>query len=187
MSWKYKHILVALLLIFFSIFPEFPCIRVSCHFRRFSQDFSSNTFAHSIWSDKGIDTLNNDLLLETNEKCKDCCIHQLGRPLAKFLEKWEVTSATFSISTVLHPDSGIVINKLFKIFIETKKSNFYVKNEGLGLLKCHKSRSFRGALPPWTPQQRRCSCTPPGTCGPLDPWLFLLLLEQSHLWKICLK
>ena len=114
---------------------------------------------------------NNDLLLETNVKCKDCSVHQLGRPLAKFLEKWEVTSATFSISTVLHPDSGIVINKLFKIFIETKKSNFYVKNEGLGLLKCHKSRSFRETLPPWTPQQRRCPCTPPGTYDPLEPWL----------------
>ena len=32
-------------------------IRVNYQFCWFSQDFSSNTFAHSIWSDEGTDTL----------------------------------------------------------------------------------------------------------------------------------
>ena len=32
-------------------------IRVNYQFCWFSQDFSSNTFAHSIWSDEGIDIL----------------------------------------------------------------------------------------------------------------------------------
>ena len=30
----------------------------------------------------------------------------------------------------------------------------------------------RGALPPWTSQQGRCPCTPPGPRRPLDPGLF---------------
>ena len=44
-------------------------IRVNYQFRWFSQDFSSNTFAHSIWSDKGIDTLLGNTLVKKLYHC----------------------------------------------------------------------------------------------------------------------